>query len=327
VKNRFVSLVALATLGAILGAGCDSVRPIALAVNGAETSRSSLDRELRAIADNPQLADQGVSASDGTLGSNVTAFWVTLLVEQGVIDRAARRRGIEVTDADREDGRADIDNQFGEGVFDAFPEWFRKRVGDRFARRHALVRELGDAPAGPTDEEVQATFDQQLADLEAQCPSGKFAAHILVETQEQADTLRAQVVAGANFTETARTESQDTGSAEVGGQLGCYDATQYVPEFSTAADVLPLNEVSAPVQTEFGFHLILMSDTIPFEALEDQIRSELEPETSSSPALDRLIVEAKVTLDPRYGTWKVQEGVGAVLPPEPATTTTPAPAP
>ncbi|HUF83675.1 MAG TPA: peptidylprolyl isomerase [Acidimicrobiia bacterium] len=325
--KRFACLVALAGATTLVAAGCDTVRPVALEVNGAETSRSSLDRELRAIADNPQLANEGVSASDGTLGSNVTAFWVTLLVQQEVIDRAVRRRGIEVTAADREAGRADIDNQFGEGVFEQFPQWFRDRVGDRFARRHALLRELGDAATGPTDEEVRAAYDQQLAEIKAQCASGKFVAHILVETVDEANALRAQLVAGADFAELARTESLDTGSAEVGGELFCFDAAQFVPEFSAAADALPLGQVSDPVQTEFGFHLIRMRDTIPFESVEEQVRQALEPETSSSPELDELVTKAEVEVDPRYGTWTVQQGQGAVVPPEPLTTTTPAPAP
>jgi foldase protein PrsA len=328
VSNRFASLVALVALGALLAAGCDTVRPVALEVDGQETSQSSLDRELRAIADNEVLAEQGVSASDGTLGSNITAFWATLLVEQEVIDRVVRRRGIEVTDADREDGLADIDAQFGEGVFAAFPGWFRDRIGARFARRHALLRDVGDVAAGPTDEEVRGAYDQQLSEIKAQCPSGKFVAHILVATEDEANLLRAQLFGGADFAELARTESQDPGSAEVGGELFCFDAAQFVPEFSTAADALPLGEVSAPVQTEFGFHLIRTSDTIPFESVEERVRESLEPQTSSSPALDRLIAKANVSVDPRYGTWKVQEGEGMVVPPESASSTTsPAPTP
>ena len=326
--KRFACLVALAALGALLAAGCDTVRPVALEVNGQETSQSSLDRELRAIADNEVLAEQGVSASNGTLGSNITAFWTTLLVEQEVIDAAVRRRGVEVTDADREDGRADIDAQFGEGVFAAFPGWFRDRIGDRFARRHALLRDLGDVSAGPTDEEVRAAYDEQLAEVKAQCASGKFVAHILVTTEDEANMLRAQLFGGADFAELARTESQDPGSAEVGGELFCFDAAQFVPEFSTAADALPLGEVSEPVETEFGFHLIRTSDTIPFESVEERVRESLDPQTSSSPALDRLVAQANVSIDPRYGTWTVREGEGAVLPPEPASsTTTPAPVP
>jgi hypothetical protein len=325
--KRFAWFVALSAAGALVGAGCDTISPVALEVNGGETSRSSVDRDLRAIADNEVLEEGGVSETDGTLTSQATAFWVTLLVQQEVIDRAVERRGVGVTSSDRDAGRADIDGQFGEGAFDAFPRWFRERVSDDFARRQALLRDLGDLPAGPTDEDVRAAYDEQLAQFRAQCPSGKFAAHILVETREQADTLRAQLFAGANFTELAGTESQDTGSAEVGGQLGCFDATQLVPEFATTADALPLGQVSEPVQTEFGFHLILMSDTIPFEVLEEQIRNDLAPNTHSSPSLDRLIAKATVELDPRYGTWKVQEGQGAVVPPEPATTTAPAPAP
>ena len=129
--------------------------------------------------------------------------------------------------------------------------------------------------------------------------------------REEAEQVAFQLGAGANFTELARTESQDTGSAEVGGELGCYDPAQYVPEFSAAADPLALNQVSAPVQTEFGFHVIRMSDTVPFEALEEEIRASLDPGTSSSPRLDELVADADVEIDPRYGRWRVQDGQGS----------------
>jgi predicted small secreted protein len=326
--KRIASLVALAAAGALFTAGCDTLRPVAVDVNGEEISQSSLDHELRAIADNEVLAEGGVAQTDGTLSSEATALWATLRVQQEVVDRAVERRGVDVTADDREDGRSEIDALFGPDAFEAFPEWFRDRVSDRFARRAALIREFGDAPAGPTDEEVRAAYDQQLAELKASCASGKFVSHILVETREQADMLLFQLGAGGNFTELARTESQDTGSAEVGGELGCYDPAQYVPEFSTAAEALAINQLSAPVETEFGFHIIRMSDTVPFEAIEEDVRASLEPGTSSSPRLDKLVAEADVEIDPRYGRWRVQEGQGSVVPPRaPTAATTPAPAP
>jgi foldase protein PrsA len=325
--KRIACLVALAAAGALVTAGCGTLRPVAVEVNGEEISRSSLEDELRAIADNDVLAEAGVAQTDGTLSSEATALWATLRVQQEVIDRAVERRDVEVTADDRENGRSEIDALFGPDAFEAFPEWFRDRVSDRFARRAALIREFGDGPQGPTDEEVRAAYDQQLADLRASCASGKFVSHILVDTREAAEQLAFQLGAGANFTELARAESQDTGSAERGGELGCYDPAQFVPEFSAAADPLALNQVSAPVETEFGFHIIRMSDTVPFEALEEDVRASLEPETSSSPMLDELVADAEVDIDPRYGSWRVQEGQGSVVPPQPATTTTPAPAP
>ena len=325
----------LALLGvlalAIVAAGCDSVRPFAVEVDGDEISQSSVDRELRALSDNEALAQgSGVSRSDDTLDSRVTAFWLTWLVEQQVIDREVRERGIDVSGADRKSGVADLEAQLGADVYDAFPKWLRDRLAGRFARRQALLRDLGGDPAGPTDAEVRAAYDEQLAQLKAQCASGTFVAHILVESRADAEALAAQLVAGVGFAQLARERSTDPGSVDLGGELGCLDPAQFVPEFSEAAAALPLGQVSQPVETEFGFHLIRVSDTIAFESVEEQIRTALEQEAGagSSPELAELVVAAHVRVDPRYGTWRVSEGQGAVEPPRgatPTTASTPAP--
>jgi parvulin-like peptidyl-prolyl isomerase len=334
VKKPLVSLVALAAVALALG-GCDSTRGSALTVGNQDVSQSSVDEELEAIADNEVLAQQTETAGAGTetLNPQLTAFWLTLRVQQEVIDRELRDRDIEVTDADREAGLAAIQSEIGPEVFEAFPDWLQERLEDRYARRAALVRETGGGDSGPSDEEVMAAYEETLAQARAQCPSGKFAAHILVPTQAEADQIVAELAAGADFTELARTRSQDPGSAEVGGQLFCFDGAQYVPEFAIVADGLPLGQVSPPVQTEFGFHVILMSDTVPLAAVEDRIRESLAPTTSTTPEIDELVADADVRVNPRYGTWRVTEGVGAVQPPdvpETASTTTPlvpAPAP
>jgi parvulin-like peptidyl-prolyl isomerase len=334
VKKPFVSLVALAIITLAL-AGCDSTRGSALTVGNREVSQSSIDRELDAIADNEVLAEQAETAGAGaeTLNPQITAFWLTLRVQQEVIDREVRDRDLEVTQADREAGLAAIEGEIGPDVFEAFPQWLQDRLEDRYARRAALLRDTGGGDTGPTEEEVMAAYEETLAQARAQCASGKFAAHILVATADEANQIATELAAGADFAELARTRSQDQGSAEVGGQLFCFDAAQYVPEFATAADALPLGQVSAPVQTEFGFHIILMSDTVPLAAVEERIRESLAPATGTNPEIDELVADAKVRVNPRYGTWEVAEGIGAVQPPDvpegaPTTTpTVPAPAP
>jgi len=86
--------------------------------------------------------------------------------------------------------------------------------------------------------------------------------------------------------------------------------------------------VSAPVQTQFGWHLILVRDTIPFELLENGLRQRLEQQ---SPAAQRRlasqVARADVDVDPRYGRWVVRGGRGSVQPPRgaPRTTATPPP--
>lgn len=325
VRRFLIALVAGAVL--VAAAGCDSVRPFALKVNGTETSQSSVDRELDAIADNKALEESGqVTGEDGKINSEITAYWVTLLAEQEVIDREVKKRGLEVTAADTEAAKADIDTEFGAPVYDAFPKWLRDRLLRRYENRAVLVREIGGQAAGPTDEDIRAAYDEFITQQKAQCASGKFVAHILVATQEEADAAAAQLAAGADFATVARENSTD-GSAGDGGELGCFDATQYIPEFATAADALSLGQVSAVVPTEFGFHLIRTSDTIAFEALEAGIRQQLEQQAGAqrNPTLDALVADTKVRVDPRYGTWKVQDGQGRVVPPEGAAPTTTAP--
>ncbi len=329
-RRSFVALAVLAAVAVIAAAGCDSVRPFALKVDGEETSQSSVDKELDAIADNEAIAAGGgsVTGNDGTLSSTVTAYWLTLLVEQEVIDDEFNRRNLEVTEADREAAIADIEAEFGAQVFEAFPDWLRDRLRGRYTRRAALVREIGGDAGQITDEALRAAYDELIAAQREQCPSGEFVGHILVETQAEADALAAQLAGGAGFATLARENSTD-GSSVDGGELGCFDPTQLVPEFATAAEALAPGQVSPPVQTEFGFHIIKISDTIPFEAIEAGLRERLEQQAGAArnPELDALLAEAKVRVDPRYGDWKVRDGLGSVEPPEGAEAPTDSTAP
>lgn len=93
------------------------------------------------------------------------------------------------------------------------------------------------------------------------------AKHILVETLEEAEAALVQIET-SSFEEVAAEVSIDTGSAPNGGDLGCFPADATVPEFDAVALSAPLNEVSEPVQTEFGYHLIL-----PYERSEGSVQA------------------------------------------------------
>ncbi len=93
------------------------------------------------------------------------------------------------------------------------------------------------------------------------------AHHILVGTQELAASLRAQLDQGANFEELARGNSTDTGTAPNGGDLGWAAREQYVAPFADAAFALQPGQISQPVQTEFGWHLIRVDEVDPDRAL------------------------------------------------------------
>ena len=104
------------------------------------------------------------------------------------------------------------------------------------------------------------------------------ASHFLVKTKEEADTARARVVAGEPFAKVAKEVSTDAGSGARGGDLGCADPAGYVPEFAAAAKTLPLNEMSQPVKTQFGFHVIIVRErkSPAFDSVKPQIEQTLQ---------------------------------------------------
>jgi len=315
-----LALVAVAALSAGV-AGCSAVRPAALTVNGDEISQSTVDSQLSAIAENSGLRGR-ISETDGTIRSGGAAVWLTQLVAQEVVDRELERRRIRVTPSDRQLGQTQAEDFFGGfEVFGRFPQQFRDRATERFARQQALFREIG-TPA--TDNDVVAAYDTTVARLKAQCPSGRFVQHILAPTREQAVDLAIEIAGGSSFEEVARERSSDDVSGADGGELGCLDGQQFTPPFAQAASTTPLDRVSAPVQTEFGWHLLLVRNTIPFEVLEPALRQQLaqqNPDTQRR--LRRLIARADVDVDPRYGRWVVRDGQGRVEPPRGAQSLTP----
>lgn len=325
VRSSF-ALIAVAGVS-ISTSGCSAVRPAALTVNGHDISQSSVDRELSEIADNPGLRSR-IRATDGTIKSGGAALWLTQLVAQEVVDREVERRRIAVTAADRRLAEAAATDFFGgPDVFGRFPQWFRDRVTERFARQQALFGEIG-TPA--SDADVFASYGTTMARLKGECPSGRFVQHILVSERSQADALAAQLRGGASFEQLAREESTDRVSAVDGGELGCLDGQQFTPPFAQAAGAAALNQVSTPVQTQFGWHLLLVRDSIPFEILEPALRQQLAQQNPEGQRrLDELVAKADVDVDPRYGRWVVRDGRGTVEPPRgapsltPTTTTTP----
>jgi foldase protein PrsA len=87
------------------------------------------------------------------------------------------------------------------------------------------------------------------------------ARHILVETEENANKIYERVQKGESFSTLAKEFSKDTGSAQKGGDLGFFGRGKMVPEFERVAFSLKIGEVSKPLATRFGYHIIKVTDT------------------------------------------------------------------
>ncbi|MGZ5822951.1 MAG: peptidylprolyl isomerase [Hyphomicrobium sp.] len=108
------------------------------------------------------------------------------------------------------------------------------------------------------EDEAKKIYTDKIAQLK---PEEEIEArHILVDSEEKAKELHAKIVAGADFAQLAKENSTDTGSKDQGGVLGYFGHGQMVPEFEAAAFKLEKGQVSEPVHTNFGWHIIKVDD-------------------------------------------------------------------
>jgi peptidyl-prolyl cis-trans isomerase D len=98
-------------------------------------------------------------------------------------------------------------------------------------------------------------MDDQEKDLQA-TETQVLARHILVDTEAEAKAVEGLLKQGVDFAEVARKYSKDTGSGQNGGELGWAPASNYVPEFANAVSTLPIGQISEPVKSQFGYHII-----------------------------------------------------------------------
>ena len=182
-------------------------------------------------------------------------------------------------------------------------------VAEQLLIREAVVAELVSDEVDLAD-----IYENQPALLVSVC-----ARHILVATSEEAEAVKARLDAGEDFAEVANEVSLDTNS--VGGELPCpVAAADYVEEFSSAAAILPLGEVSTPVATQFGWHILVVDDrTGPdsFEAFVADPTTYLHASVLSElwvPWVNNAIQSATIEVASQVGTWTYASN-GIVPPP------------
>ncbi|AFJ03635.1 Peptidyl-prolyl cis-trans isomerase ppiD [Methylophaga frappieri] len=130
-------------------------------------------------------------------------------------------------------------------------------------------------------------------------PEQRRASHILIEgddtnAQEKIADLATQLADGADFVELAKAHSQDSGSAEDGGDLGFFSKGVMDPAFEEAVFALDLGEVSEPVQTEFGYHLIKLTEIdVPAGADFSEARDEVEAAYRRQQARDQFFEQVE----------------------------------
>lgn len=155
----------------------------------------------------------------------------------------------------------------------------RDRV--RTAENQILIQEFlrKKTADAVTDEKLKAMYETQMKNR-GERPEEVRARHILVKAEADAKALAKKLKKGEDFASVAKDKSEDKASGASGGDLGWFTADRMTPEFSKAAFALKKGEVSDPVKTDFGWHIIKLEDrrvtpAPTFEQLKEEIKNQI----------------------------------------------------
>ncbi len=239
VTRALGALTLAALLCAPVGAWAEDSNPVVARANGVEIHVNDL------------------AFAEEEIGSNMPAmspdqkrdYLITYLADVIVLAQAAQQQKL----ADRDDVKRRL-------------EFDHNRV-----LMEALLQDTGKAAV--SDEAMHKVYDEAVK--QAAPEQEVHARHILVATEAEAKEIIAELKKGADFATLAKQKSKDPGAAE-GGDLGFFTKDQMVPEFSEVAFKLDKGQISDPVHTQFGWHVILVEDkrtkpTPTFEEVKPQL--------------------------------------------------------
>lgn len=292
-----LATVAAAGLVAAVAAGpravaADEAAPAAR-VNGVVILQSRLDRALAAYLEQGQRA---AGAADPSVRQQMKRQVLDVLIGRELLWQDAKAAGVEVSDDEVAQTLDRLSRRFGSAAeFESKLReggWTRETYAEELKHRlsvHRLVNEHLSKSIDITDDEVEAFYRQNLDSF--QRPGEVRARHILLQlapdapqSEEDAvlariDGLQAQLASGTDFAELAKTASEGPSGAS-GGDLGFFGPGRMVPPFEKAAFALQPGQVSGPVRTRFGYHLIKVEerrggDPAPLDEVSDAIRQRL----------------------------------------------------
>ena len=318
-RLRLLSLLASAALAL---PACASFDPAAAVVGSNRIEDEDFVRLVDFVLADPRFAEETPGVNPEVQRQTLLLQVLTFLIQQEVIDEKATEEGIEVEESevnaileqqlDQIGGQEALDEQLAEsGATIQDVRGLIRAQAVRAQVAQAVVEE--EVP----EDQLRSTYEARMREF-----TEVHASHILVGGQGEADRIIEQATP-RNFAQLARRSSEDQGSAPNGGDLGSRPVSEYVEAFANAALEIPEGEIGGPVQSEFGFHIILIHsrETIPFEAARDRLIEELAPDAFQGWMLDRLR-SLTVRVNPRYGTFDHE--TGEVVP---RTSTSPVPGP
>ncbi|MDZ4177936.1 MAG: peptidylprolyl isomerase [Coriobacteriia bacterium] len=247
---------------ALSATGCSS-NDVAARVNGEVIKRSELDSQVEKLKD--QYPDMFTGADGEGRLLDFKQRLLDNLINAALVRQAANDRGVKVSDADVKSKLDELKAGFADDAqFEAALTQAGMSVDELSDQvREQLVTELLLADINKDVEVVETEIAEYYEANKAQFTeqAAVRASHILFDEADKAtaESVLAEIKAGGDFRALAKQHSKDVATAVEGGDLG-WPSTPFVPEFQTAADSLDVGEISDLVQTQYGWHIITVTD-------------------------------------------------------------------
>jgi foldase protein PrsA len=301
-------------LGMVVLAACGNLFDSAAAVvNGEKITTNKLEAELDRFRETIRYEQLAARAPIGEIERDYAQTYLTLLIEEAVLEGEAEERDIEVTPDEVNARIAEIKERIGsEGQFQEMmkEEGVNLEQVEFRVRVQILAEKLREkvvADVGPTEDELTAYYEDHIDEYQE-----VRVQHIVVSDESEAESIAKRLRDAKDdevddlFAKLAKTESEDPTAAN-GGDLGLTAPAEFgQPPFREAVSSLEVGEISDPVQTKLGYHVIrvLARQVTPFEEVRSTIDETIgtdDREEAFNEWLTKAYIEAEVDVNPAYG--------------------------
>lgn len=273
-------------------------------------SVADLKAEMEMLASNEAFVTDVLGGKPVRVGRGFDEELVATVMQQHLFDdiiaKEASARSIKPMAQSDEVTQQVLANLNGsQAALDGFSEKYRNQL-------FLTQRTIQPLVLGVQDKLAKPYFDTHQGEFSEACVS-----HLLVETEAEATAARDRITKGESFADVAKEVSKDPGSGQNGGDLGCTPLTTYVAPFSAAAEKLPINELSTPVQTEFGFHILKVTkrtDPVWNDKTKEVARGKVNEAAIEEirTSIGKRVKAAKIVVNPEYGVLDATDEIPSI---------------
>ena len=324
IKHTLKKIGVVCLAASVLLTGCGK-KDVAATVNGKDISIEDYEREYKMQAQQA-MAQYGEDfltqkTQDGkqTMGEMMRQNTLDNLVRFEIYKQDAESKGIKISDKDVDAEFDKMVKMYGgeEKLQAALKENnLTEEKMKEYTKTNLLMQQYQEKmmkEMEPTEKELKKYYDDHKDEFKT-----AEASHILVKTKEEAEAIKKELDGGADFAKLAKEKSLDTGSAQNGGSLGQFTPGQMVKEFDEKVFSMKPGEISDPVKTQFGYHIIKLEkisddynsakDAVKEAVIRDKFK-EYNDKLEKSAKVKRLVNTAKdIPVEPIKVTKSKDEG-------------------